>query len=44
MPEGEAAIISVFSRVWMICTELILIALIHVIFHSKDIFTRWMKH
>lgn len=33
MSEGEAAVISVSSRVWMMCSELILIAIIYGVFH-----------
>ena len=44
MPEADAAVISVSSRLWMMCSELILIGIIYSIFHFGDIFSKLAKH
>jgi len=44
MPEAEAAVIAVSSRVWLMCSELILIGIIYCIFHLRDIFSKWTEH
>ena len=43
MPEAEAAVISISSRVWMMCSELILIAIVYGIFHSGSVFGKGEK-